>query len=259
MRVEEIKKLKSGKYKVKIDDETITTYDDVILKNHLLFQKEITEETYRQIGIDSIYEEIYHKTLNYLLRKVRSTKEVLEYLEKFELPDAEKEKIMNRLKELGLLSDTSFVKAYISDSLHLTNDGPNKIQNYLYAQEIDESIILEEMDKIDLSFVREKMEKLIQKKIRSDHKHSNYQLQQKIIMDMVNLGYDRDMILEYLSKIPLEDDEKLAKEYEKCYQKLSKKYEDKELFYKIREKLYGKGFDIHDIENFLDKKKSELL
>ncbi len=257
MKVEEIKKLKSGKYKVKIGDEVITTYDDVILKNHLLFQKEITEETWKQIGIDNAYADIYHKTLNYLLRKVRSTKEVLEYLENFSLPDSEREKMINRLKGIGLLSDVAYAKAYISDSLYLTNDGPDKIQNHLYAEEIDESIILEEMAKVDTAYVQEKMEKLIQKRIQKDHKHSNYQLQQKIVMDMVNLGYHREDILAYLSQVTLKDDEKLEQEYERCYQKLSKKYEIPELFYKIKEKLYAKGFDIHDIEAYLDKKKSE--
>ena len=55
MKVEEIKKLKSGKYKVKIDGESITTYDDVILENHLLFHKDITEEELGQIQLDHAY------------------------------------------------------------------------------------------------------------------------------------------------------------------------------------------------------------
>ena len=38
MKVEEIKKTKSGKYKVTIDGKEITTYDDVILKNKILYQ-----------------------------------------------------------------------------------------------------------------------------------------------------------------------------------------------------------------------------
>lgn len=258
MKVGEIKKLKSGKYKVMIDGESITTYDDVILKNRLLFQKEVSREDLKQIGIDNAYAEIYHKTLNYLLRRVRSRKEIDEYLEQFEIAESEKEKIKKRLSDLGLLSDLAYAKAYISDSLYLSNDGPNKIENYLLAQEIDETIIEEEFAKIDMSYVKEKLTKLILKRIARDKKHSNYQLQQKIVMDMVQLGYSKDMILEILSTQTFEDDEKLEKEYERIYQKLSKKWKEPELSYKIKEKLYSKGFDIHDIENFLDKKNQDF-
>ena len=124
-------------------------------------------------------------------------------------------------------------------------------------QEIEESFIEEEMSKIDLDYVREKLTKLIHKKLKNDKKHSSYQLKQKIILDMVNLGYDRDMIMEILSDVSITDQDKLEREYEKLYEKLKRKYNGKELFRKIQEKLYSKGFDIHDIQNLIDKKKSE--
>ncbi len=254
MRVGEIKKLPSGKYKIKIGDQFITTYDDVILKNHLLFQKEIGEAAYQKLEIDNLYADVYHKMLQYVTKKIRSHYEVNLYLEKFDIPSTEKEKIKEHLETIGLLSDRSYVKAYLSDSLYLSNDGPNKIQNYLLAQEIDENLIAEEMEKIDVSYVEEKLTKLIQKRILHDHKHSNYQLQQKIILDMVNLGYSKDMILQILSTCSFQDTEKLEKEYEIQYNRLRRKYSDKDLTRKIKEKLYSKGFDINQIEELLQKK-----
>ena len=97
------------------------------------------------------------------------------------------------------------------------------------------------------------------KRIKGDHKHSNYQLKQKIVLDMVNLGYDRETIIEILSSMELTDSDKMEREYDKIYQKLSRKYGGKELFKKIQEKLYGKGFDIHEIENFIAEKKSDIF
>ena len=63
--------------------------------------------------------------------------------------------------------------------------------------------------------------------------------------------------MEILSDVSITDQDKLKREYEKLYEKLKRKYEGKELFRKIQEKLYSKGFDIHDIQNLIDKKKSE--
>lgn len=257
MKIDEIKKTKSGKYKVKIDGTVITTYDDVILDHHLLYQKEISPETLEEINKDTFHSEQYHKALAYALRKVRSVYEMKKYMEKLEMSPNEIEKNISHLKRIGILSDVSFVKAYLSDSLYLSNDGPYKMKQELLDQEIEESLIEEEMSKIDLEYVREKLIKSIYKKLKNDKKHSSYQLKQKIILDMVNLGYDRDMIMEILSDVSIIDQDKLEREYEKLYEKLKRKYEGKELFRKIQEKLYSKGFDIHDIQNLIDKKKSE--
>ena len=253
MKVEEIKKTKSGKYKVTIDGKSITTYDDVILKNKILYQKEIDEKIYAQIGIDSIYYDNYHKALNYILRKLRSKLEVRMYLEDLETADNDIEKIVNRLEEIGFINDVNYAKAYISDSIYLKNDGPHKIKSYLLSQEIDEYIIDEELAKIDKEVIYDKLEKLVLKKLKSDRKNSAYQLRQKVVIDMVNAGYSKDMVIEILDNYDIDDGEKLKKEYDKLYTKYSRKLKGYELEKKIKEKLYNKGFDIHDIEKIIQR------
>lgn len=257
MKVEKIKKTKFGKYKVTIDGKMITTYDDVILKNKILYQKEIDEKTYTQIGIDSIYYDNYHKALNYILRKLRSTLEVRTYLEDLGTSDGDTEKIIDRLKEIGFINDVNYAKAYISDSVYLRNDGPHKIKSYLLSQEIDEDVIDDELSKLDREVIYDKLEKLIIKKLKGDKKNSAYQLRQKIIIDMVNLGYSKDMITEILENYDIDDGDKLAKEYEKIYAKYSRKLKGYDLDKKIKEKLYSKGFDIYDIESLMSKKEIE--
>ena len=61
MKIEKIKKLKSGKYKLELDnDQSIITYDDVILKNNLLYNKEIDNDKLN---------ELYNKPLEFLIDK----------------------------------------------------------------------------------------------------------------------------------------------------------------------------------------------
>ena len=52
--------------------------------------------------------------------------------------------------------------------------------------------------------------------------------------------------------INIDNDNLLKKEYDKIYKKLSLKYSDKELYNKIKTKLYQKGFSIDEINNFLN-------
>ena len=49
----------------------------------------------------------------------------------------------------------------------------------------------------------------------------------------------------YESILDIDDNDIYKQEYDKLYRKLSKKYEGKLLEYKIKEKLYQKGFRNH--------------
>lgn len=253
MKINKIKQLKDGRYKIKLEDEEITTYDDVLINNGILYKKELDEELINKIKIDNEYYAAYNKTLKYITRRIRSKKEIEEYIEQFELSDSDNNKLINKLIDIGLINDTHYCHAYISDSIYLSNDGPYKIKDYLVGQNIDINIIEEELDKIDKDIIYDKAYKIISKKVKNN-KYSIYQLKQKIVIDLVNLGYDRDLVNEILDTFDYNENDNLDKEYNKLYTKLSKKYSDYELIKKIKEKLYAKGYDINTINSYLNKK-----
>lgn len=72
-------------------------------------------------------------------------------------------------------------------------------------------------------------------------------LKNKIISYLSSLGYQKDVIFNSLNNIDIKNDNQLyKKEYEKVYNKLSRKYSGDELLYKVRQKMYSLGFK--DIE-----------
>lgn len=253
MRVKKIKKMKSGKYKLVIEGSNdIVTYDEVILKNNLLSQKEIDEELLLKINIDTDYYDIYMKVIKYIQIRLRSEKEIMKYLEKFKLDEVEKNKIIEQLKQIGLINDFVFAKAYISDKLNLSNYGPNKIKQDLANHDIDNTIIEELIWDIDEREVYEKLYKLMEKKILNNKKYSKYQLKHKLLHEFANLGYQTEMINDIFEKQYVEDNNIIKKEYEKIYNKLKTKYSGNELFYKIKHKLYQKGFSSEEIDDLFN-------
>lgn len=258
MKIEKIKKLKSGKYKITLDnEEDIITYDDVIIENNLLYNKELTSDVLNKINIDNEYYEVYNKVIKFITTRVRSKKEVLDYLNKNEYTQDLIDPLINKLDEIGLINDYNFAKAYTSDKLHLSNWGPLKIKEGLVSNEIKPEIIEEVLEGIDKEYLKDKLNKIILKQVNNNKKHSSYQLQQKIVLDLVNKGYSRDMILELISNIDINDNEQLDKEYNKLYNRLSKKYSKEKLFYQIQQKLYQKGFDINEIHKYMNEKIEE--
>ena len=254
MKIQKIKKLQNGKYKIMIDEETIVTFDDVILKNNLLYKKEIDSELYNSILVDTDYYSAYNKAIKYILKKRRSEKEINEYLLKLNINTEDIKSIIVKLKNNNLINDTEYCKAYINDSINLGKKGINRIKNELTIQNIPLNIIEEELKNIDIKVVNDKLEKIIIKKIKLNKKNSNSILKQKILNDMIELGYERDRILEILDKNLCDDNYILKKEFDKLYIKLSKKYAGNELIKNIKNKMLIKGFNINEINKLILEK-----
>ncbi|MCM1371352.1 MAG: RecX family transcriptional regulator [Clostridium sp.] len=249
MKIKKIEKQKSSnKYKIIFEDGTfINTYDNVILNNNLLFDKDIDDELIEKINKENSYYEIYNKTIKFIQKRLRSEKEVDEYIGDYKY----KKRIIEDLKKIKLINDTSYIKAYISDRIYLNLEGPNKIKKDLLNQNIEELEIDKYIGQIDENIILENLNKLISKRIKSNTRYSNYILIQKIKDEMLKKGYCLEMISSILENVKITDKSIIEKEYKKLYDKLSKKYCDKELELKIRQKLYQKGFKLDDIDNIL--------
>ena len=245
MKIDKIKK--SGKkYKIVLEDGTeIRTFDDVIINYNLLYHKEIDDVLLNKILKDNAYYEVYNKVLNLISKKIRSEKEINEFLDKY---DADKNKIITKLKSINLINDKLFAKAYISDKINLSNEGIDKIKNDLLKHNIDLNIIEEELSKIDDDLIDKKIIKLINKKTKNS-KYTGVKLKYKVVNELINLGYDKYKIIEIYDSLDIKNDNLINKEYDKLYRQLSKKYSGKELEYKINTKLYNKGFTSEEINN----------
>ena len=118
--------------------------------------------------------------------------------------------------------------------------------------DFDISEINNALSKIDKEIFKDKINKIILKKQNMNHKYSLGLLKNKLRGELYNLGYEEDMISYALSNLKSDDKSIIKKEYDKLYNKLSKKYVGNELKYNIKQKLYSKGFNIELINEYLD-------
>ena len=127
----------------------------------------------------------------------------------------------------------------------------NQIKNELLKHKVDQHRVEEELQKYEDSVFEEKLRKMIEKKVSSNHSKSLYMMKQNLLNYFVNLGYDYDMILLNLNSIQLDNQKVIQKEYQKLFQRLSKKYQNEELNYQIKNRLYAKGFSTDEIQNVI--------
>lgn len=257
MKIINIKKIGKNKYEFELANKKIKTYDTIILKYQLLLKKEISEELLQTIEEETKIAEIYEKTLQFIGRKLRSKKEVIDFLKKQEISIEEQTDIIDRLTEQGLFDEKAYIEAFIHDRMNFSSDGPNKIKEELLKNEFDLELILIELEKLDEKEMKEKLNKLIVKKLNANHKYSENYCKQKITEQMLLLGYPKEMIEEILDKENFNHESILENEARKLYEKYKNKKNGNELYLFLKQKLYQKRYPIEDINDILEKIKEE--
>ena len=254
MQIKSIKKHKNGFYKIVGDKEFILA-DDLIIKHNILFKKEIDDEILVNLFKENTKYEVLNKVEKYINVKMRSRVEIDNYLNKYMLDKKDYQFIIDKLTSLNLINDLVFADSYVYDHFYLTSDGPNKIKRDLLNHKIDQSIIETKLNGIK-GEVYSKLENLIKKKIKTNHKYSKNQFKQKLELYFYNLGYPKPMIDEIFENVYVSnnEDDLLEKEYQKLYHKYKDKLDSYKLATTIKQKLYQHGFEIDKINEIVDKK-----
>ena len=243
MKIERYKKTTKDRYKIYLDDgRELLLYEDVILKFELLLKKEILEKDIMGIELFNQECDVYHVALESINHRFKSIYDTKEFLIKKEYPIDMIDICIDKLVNQGYLNDRSFAKSYINNQIITTNKGPYKIRRELGEHRVDGNIIDEELIVFDEEKQLEKINKVANRLYKANRNRGGSVLKQKIVSDLVNLGYDASTISKVISNYDFGNNDDIAKkEYDKLYKKLSRKYEGKELEYKIKEKLYQKG------------------
>ena len=253
MKIEKYKKMSRGRYKITFDSGEFIIYEEVIINNNLLLLKEIDLKLLEKILMENNEYECYDLALSYIEIKLRTEKEIYDYLYKKGFSNELINSIIDKLKNNNLINENNYVESYVNDKINLSNWGPYKIKRSLMNLNIEEEIIDDYLNNIDSEIWKNKVKKFIDKRIKTLNNKSLYMIKNKLNMELYDLGYDKEIVNEYLAKVNVDDSETIKKEASRLYDKLSKKYTGNELKKQIKAHLYKKGFYNTDIDyDFMD-------
>lgn len=251
MEIKKFKKLKNNIYELELDNGSLVKlYDDVIVKYSLLINKKIDNKLLDEITKYNTSLDAYYLSLKYISKKLRCEKEIEKYLNKLEFNKDVIDKTISKLNKDGYLKHDIFIKSYINDIYNFNNYGPDKIIFNLRELGFNLNEIEPYLEDKDF---RSKAIKIIDKKVKANHKLSNYMLKQHISNYLINLGYPKDVFYDYLDNIKINNKDILVKEANNYIKKYSKKYENKELLYFVKDKLYKKGYNSNEIDEVLNE------
>lgn len=251
MEIKKFKKLKNNIYELELDNGSLVKlYDDVIVKYSLLINKIIDNKLLDEITNYNTSLDAYYLSLKYISKKLRCEKEIEKYLTKLEFNKDVIDKTISKLNKDGYLKHDIYIKSYINDIYNFNNYGPDRIIFNLRELGFNLNEIEPYLEDKDF---RSKAIKIIDKKVKANHKLSNYMLKQHISNYLINLGYSKDVFYDYLDNIKINNKDILVKEASNYIKKYSKKYENKELLYFVKDKLYKKGYNSVEIDEVLNE------
>lgn len=198
MKIEKYESINNGQYKIYLSDGTILKINsDVIINNNLLYKKEIDNTLLNKILKENDNANIYNKCVKYISVRLRSKKEIIDYLKKLNIDNTAD--IIDKLTKNNLINDEVFTKAFIKDKINFTSYGPYRIRQELNKYNIDNEIIDKYINDIDEEILIGKVDKQINKMIKSNRKYSGNILKSKIYNNLYNNGFDKDMIINILN------------------------------------------------------------
>ena len=236
--------LKSGnKYLLLIEDKKYILYDDVIIKYQLYNKKEIDDSLLKKINEDQNFYTAYYKMISFLSYKMRTEQEVRNKLRSYHLGKSLTDLVIDKLKEDNYLNKDKYLNSFFHDQIVLTLNGPDKIKYDLKKIGYDDDEIDNLIDSIDEEEWINRINKIVEKKLKANHTLSCKMFNLKIRQHLNGLGYS-NYLVDKIGDIVFDETEIYKKTYEKLYKQYHNKCKDSELESKINNKLYQQGFKI---------------
>ena len=254
MRITKIEK-KKRRYLMELDsDERLYITEDTIIRFLLSKDKDLSDDQLLEIKSYNDFSYGKNLALYHLSFKQRTAREVRDYLESHDVPQATLSKIITHLKEENWINDRKYVQSIAESNLLSGNKGAFLLKQKLMQKGLAASLIDEELAAFDFSIVANRTaEKLIRSYQR---KMPPKALKDKVIQNLSQKGFSYRESLDAFETVDFEEDQDqtsslLEKEVEKIYRKYSKKYDGYELRQRMTKALARKGFDFDDIASTL--------
>ena len=219
MKITKYKKSTNGRYIVSLEDDSkLSLYEETILEFNLLLTKNIDD--IEEITNFNMQYEAYYLALKSINSRFKSEDEVRKMLKNKEYNSEIIEFVIDKLVKQGYLNDQLLAKLYINNQIVTTSRGPLRIKKDLLDKGVSNSIIDEELIEFNEDLQLEKIDKFINKSIKSNHSRGGVILKSKIFNDLKTLGYDSSIINKIINDYDYSDNKDLyKKEYDKLYRK----------------------------------------
>ena len=138
-------------------------------------------------------------------RAEKSSGDAMRLMHTWDVPETERQGVLNRLIELRFIDDARYAEAYTREKSSLSGWGAKKIALHLRQKGVDREIIKDTLSALDSCEQQERLEDKLQKKLRTTKAANSYELRGKLLRYAMSLGYEYDSAKDIIDKITSEE------------------------------------------------------
>ncbi|WP_373895380.1 recombination regulator RecX [Virgibacillus natechei] len=234
----------------------------ILIEFNLRRDLELEEATIATLIQKDTIHKSYTQAINFLSYRMRTKKEIHDYLVKKEVDEEHITQIMERLTKENLLNDAQFAEMFVSTRMNTSTKGPMLIKRELIEKGVSTQLASEAVEQYPYDIQYENISKWIEKKITTGKKDSFRKQVQQLQATLMQKGFTQDVIKDALADINDQKDDEtewdaLVYHGEKLLRRHQAKLTGQKLRNKIKQSLFGKGFTIELINQFLDEELEE--
>lgn len=256
-----IKKIKINKKNIVLsfDDEKVTISIEAYSLNYLYVGKSLSRKEIKALEDFSSLEKAMNYAMSLLKRGHYSEYRIREKLYNKEYSKKDVDQVIVFLKKHDLVNDDMYAEDY-KNYADEKGYGKNHIINDLKNRGIFDKTIA----KLKFSESLEKKKALKQlKSLERKYTSLSYEnKKQHIYSSLLNLGFEHDVVSYALNQVKDKNDKEennnLKRDFDKLYNRLSSRYENKELMDKLMKSLRNKGYRYNDIKKMMEEKCDEI-
>ena len=163
------------------------------------------EQKVMRVKRDKTPQQALQSLMRMCARSERSSGDALRLMKRWGVADDDARKVLARLQSERFIDDARYAEAFVRDKLNLSGWGAYKIKMSLRAKGISREVIEEVVaPMIEATDMTERLEEMMQRKMRTLKYSSPYDAKTKLIRFAASRGYDLEQAIECASKIVAE-------------------------------------------------------
>ena len=146
-------------------------------------------------------DQVLDKIAKYCAYQERCVKDVRDKLKTFDIPQKEKNEILDYLLDNRFVNDERFAKSFVRGKINQSGWGTNKIRFHLIQKGIDKEIIDEALGQTDEETYRQRLIDILKTKSKTVKAETDFEKKRKLAAYAMQKGFEGSLVWEVLKKI----------------------------------------------------------
>lgn len=145
-------------------------------------------------------DQVLDKMAKYCAYQERCVKDVTDKLKTFDLPEKDRQEILNYLIDNRFVNDERFAHAFVRGKINQSGWGVNKVRYHLMQKGIGKELIDEALQSFDQEAYRQRLVEVLKTKSKTVKAASDFEKNRKLAAYAIQKGFEASLVWEMLKE-----------------------------------------------------------